>query len=555
MVGSQTDTTRTRFRYAACQLDILADCGGAKEVEKRCASLPKTLDETYERILKSIADSHKGDVIRALGIVIGSLGNSGQISVHTLVGGVKAHMDGDSFFNIDTLRRQCVSLIKVDPDETVSLAHYTVREFLQSGRIEQKVPDFYLPQDKADEIFGNTVMLAASQYKHKDDSDLRDVREYRNGDPVDLAVYGLRQTRTAMFWDKGSLAKPKDKKNRKGEKVEERLTMKIGGKQELVLKTRSKELVRDLLNPYGPAFRGLQLLGGGFHHKDTGNDQMFEWLVSFNKKADNMEKAAAHLTMLLSFEDHPELAQAFLSKVENKAALFKKEMEVRLPPKYEEYRGHGRLDSQPTGVTVLGFYKKGLERGYETGKKLEALRKHFGAYLPAQTAPAPTNSKTNSSPQGTHPSASKTSAESSGGRGSGGGNGQPSHGKPNPTSNTSSQKKPQIQGHAQSQAHGQTGHGQGKPQVQTQTGQGQGRPQSQTQTPHGQSKPQAQSQTGQGQGKPTGHAQSGQGQGKPVQNTGGSTPNNSAPNNSTPNNSTPNRTPQATQGGGSSSKD
>jgi hypothetical protein len=51
-----------RFRWAACQLETLRKCPSIKKVREVLGNLPKTLDETYERILLS-ADEHYQDTI------------------------------------------------------------------------------------------------------------------------------------------------------------------------------------------------------------------------------------------------------------------------------------------------------------------------------------------------------------------------------------------------------------------------------------------------------------------------------------------------------------
>jgi hypothetical protein len=249
------------------------------------------------------------------------------------------------------------------------------------------------------------------------------------------------------------------------------------------LKDRNKELARDLLNPYGPCFRALQLLGCD-GHADSTNEQQIEWLVKFNKKANAMEKAAAYLTMLLSLRGQTGLAEAFLKKVESKAALFKTEMDVIFPVEWKLYRRRGGagggFDSKPTRVTVIDFYEEGLKRGYDTKTKIKAIRDNFGSYLPTkpstQKTPAPANSNTTSTP------ADKASAsgDSSRGRGTpGGGGAPPSQKKPDPASNTSSQKKPQTQSHIPPQAQTQKNQGHGN---QGQASQGHGKPQAQSQT-------------------------------------------------------------------------
>ena len=47
------------FRWVACQLDALKRCVSTRAVEEALASLPKSLDETYERILQSVPEEYQ----------------------------------------------------------------------------------------------------------------------------------------------------------------------------------------------------------------------------------------------------------------------------------------------------------------------------------------------------------------------------------------------------------------------------------------------------------------------------------------------------------------
>ena len=55
-------TDYTRFRWVVCQLDAIRDYKKISLLNKTLKSLPKTLDETYERILSSIPDEYVEDV-------------------------------------------------------------------------------------------------------------------------------------------------------------------------------------------------------------------------------------------------------------------------------------------------------------------------------------------------------------------------------------------------------------------------------------------------------------------------------------------------------------
>jgi hypothetical protein len=49
-----------------CQMDVLRDCHSPAEIVQALKSLPKSLDETYERILQSIPTNRSKDALRIL---------------------------------------------------------------------------------------------------------------------------------------------------------------------------------------------------------------------------------------------------------------------------------------------------------------------------------------------------------------------------------------------------------------------------------------------------------------------------------------------------------
>jgi len=49
-----------RFRWVVCQLDVLRKCLTVDALRRTLKSLPKSLDETYARILSNIDEEHSG---------------------------------------------------------------------------------------------------------------------------------------------------------------------------------------------------------------------------------------------------------------------------------------------------------------------------------------------------------------------------------------------------------------------------------------------------------------------------------------------------------------
>ncbi|KAH6838594.1 hypothetical protein B0I37DRAFT_409139 [Chaetomium sp. MPI-CAGE-AT-0009] len=362
------------FRYAACQLEYLAECGSAQDVEVELKHLPPTINGTYERILKKIDSKHRAYALRAMAIIMASMEQIGPIYAPTLVTTVVGGPGINSFYNIETLRRHCVCLVRVHPDKTVNLAHYTVREFLQSDYVakSQSLREFSLPQRKVNQIYFNTIMAAAVDFSGT--PNIKNMPEDPNGDPIDFRLYALRRTRMGMFWNRGELAAPAE----------------------------NKKLLMKLLDPYHPSYPGLQLLGSD-GHSDGSNPAMFEWLPKFNPNADAMERDAAYLTMLVGF-NQPDLVKEFLrgKSERDQAALFSTKMSVTFPVEWETFRKHGAYDRKPKAVTVMEFYNEGHDRGFETDDEMNILRGALGSYLgktpaaAAKKASAPTTGRKSS---------------------------------------------------------------------------------------------------------------------------------------------------------------
>ncbi|KAK3295249.1 uncharacterized protein B0H64DRAFT_459150 [Chaetomium fimeti] len=385
------------FRFAACQLEYLAECGSASDVERELVNLPPTLNGTYERILRRIEPSHRAFAIRAMAIIMASMEQIGPIYGPTLVTTVLGGPGINSFYNIDLMRRHCVCLIKVHPDRTVNLAHYTVREFLQSSYVAKShsLRDFSLPARKVNQVYFNTLMAVATQFSGL--PNIQNIPEDPNGDPIDFRLYALRRTRMGMFWNRGELAAPAE----------------------------NKKLLMTLLDPYQPCYAGLQISGSDGHW-DGSNPAMFEWLPKFNPGADAMERDAAYLTMLIGF-NQPDLVKEFLrgKSDRDQLALFNTKMSVTFPVEWETFRKHGTYDRKPKPVTVMEFYNEGHDRGFETDDEMNILRGALGAYLPAGKGPAAAAKKSSTTTAGRKSSlGSQTSSPSAN---------KPSSGRSTPT--------------------------------------------------------------------------------------------------------------------------
>ncbi|KAH0543420.1 hypothetical protein FGG08_002278 [Glutinoglossum americanum] len=126
------------FRWASCQLDSVRKCLRPSAVRKALASLPRTLDETYDRMLLGIALEHRQEAINALTWLISS---ERPLSLQELAEAVVMDLEQDEpfdpserLFDTESITAVLSGLILVD-NGLVRLAHFSVEEYLASERL------------------------------------------------------------------------------------------------------------------------------------------------------------------------------------------------------------------------------------------------------------------------------------------------------------------------------------------------------------------------------------------------------------------------------------
>ncbi|KAK4442515.1 hypothetical protein QBC34DRAFT_338573 [Podospora aff. communis PSN243] len=140
------------FRWAACQLDILRRLHHQSKIKQAIKTLPATLDEMYERIFSTISTEEQDLVRQALHMVcfhdflwMGHVPLPAQVIFDSHTAFERDHTDmatsDDTLFDMDTLKDLCGCLVTFawqkghnGGAETAVVAHYTVREFLESSR-------------------------------------------------------------------------------------------------------------------------------------------------------------------------------------------------------------------------------------------------------------------------------------------------------------------------------------------------------------------------------------------------------------------------------------
>ncbi|EXJ70448.1 uncharacterized protein A1O5_06517 [Cladophialophora psammophila CBS 110553] len=158
------------FRWVECQFQILRRCPRSEyRLEECLASLPRTLDETYERMLSTIDSDYVDDAKRILTLVCFSVR---PLTVPELMDGIAVDLSGSGWLDrrrrlhsADDLRRICPGLLAFNAAEsdftgspdaddeddrftvlTVHIAHFSVQEYIESERIRQQKASVYALQ-------------------------------------------------------------------------------------------------------------------------------------------------------------------------------------------------------------------------------------------------------------------------------------------------------------------------------------------------------------------------------------------------------------------------
>jgi hypothetical protein len=136
----------SRFRWVICQFKVLDRCGSKHQLDTSLASLPRSLDKTYEQMLLNIDEKFVSDARRILTLLCCA---KRPLTVPELIDGTAVEL-GDiprlnpegRLLGEDAIRSVCPGLIEVDArlhDEVsiVRIAHFSVQEYLESERIIQ----------------------------------------------------------------------------------------------------------------------------------------------------------------------------------------------------------------------------------------------------------------------------------------------------------------------------------------------------------------------------------------------------------------------------------
>ncbi|KAF7574509.1 vegetative incompatibility protein HET-E-1 [Pyrenophora tritici-repentis] len=193
---------RGMFRWAACQLDTLAKCRNRAMLRSSLATLPQTLDQTYDLILAAISEE---DCKYAMRILQWLTFSARPLSAEEIAEIVAIDTERDLAFNRDEVLEDplealdiCSSLVTVTTNEAfgglkptqriISLAHYSVQEYLVSDRIKQGLAKQYSMQD-------------VECHKAITKGSLKYLTQFHQLSPTDIQERSALARYTAEFWN------------------------------------------------------------------------------------------------------------------------------------------------------------------------------------------------------------------------------------------------------------------------------------------------------------------------------------------------------------------
>ncbi|KAH9055822.1 hypothetical protein EDB83DRAFT_2675923 [Lactarius deliciosus] len=169
VVGRLSAKADGMFRWVFCQLEILRHCFPSS-VLNILDQLPKSLDETYERILREISRAnrdHAYRLLQCLTVAIRPLRVEELAEVLAVdfnaSGGPKLNADWRWEDNEEAVLSACSSLVAVVTDDgsrVVQFSHFSVKEFLTSNRLASSLGEesqFHIQLESA-----HTILAQAS---------------------------------------------------------------------------------------------------------------------------------------------------------------------------------------------------------------------------------------------------------------------------------------------------------------------------------------------------------------------------------------------------------
>ncbi len=178
-----------------CQVDEVRKCLKPKELQKALKSLPRTLDDTYARILCNIDEQHSADVFKILQWLVYS---TRPMAIEEIAEVVAIDTEGDCRLDLENRLREphdilaiCSSLVTTTTStvteghersreiEELKLAHFSVKEYLISDRMRNtKASRYSLTDYPAHDYIARTCLVYLLHFDEPTSLTLDNIHEF-----------------------------------------------------------------------------------------------------------------------------------------------------------------------------------------------------------------------------------------------------------------------------------------------------------------------------------------------------------------------------------------
>ncbi|KAL8886648.1 MAG: hypothetical protein Q9192_006449, partial [Flavoplaca navasiana] len=153
------------FQWVKCQIQVLCSLGTDKAILKALDQMPKDLAGTYARILQRLEHDVE-NVERYQKLLRWLVRSTRSLTLDELAECIGIDLDEDNesmdFDAVETypenLLKRCSSLVTVSDDGRVSLAHFTVKEFLVSETTRTELKTFYVSSEEVEIELAQTCL-------------------------------------------------------------------------------------------------------------------------------------------------------------------------------------------------------------------------------------------------------------------------------------------------------------------------------------------------------------------------------------------------------------
>ena len=141
------------------QIEVLSNLGTDKAIKKALEQLPTDLVGTYTRILERIENEHQSDIANVQNLLKWLVKGARSLTLEELCECIAIDLEEENvkwdveaiMTDPEDILKLCSSLVIISEDnQKVTLAHYTVQEFLLSKETKRTLKNFYLGGDDVD---------------------------------------------------------------------------------------------------------------------------------------------------------------------------------------------------------------------------------------------------------------------------------------------------------------------------------------------------------------------------------------------------------------------